>query len=271
MANHLKNLCGQKFGRWTVVSLAPRSPKATMWNVRCDCGTLGTVSGGNLRNGKTLSCGCLVADRNREQTHSRSFEPLALTGKKFGRWLVLARADGRKWLCECECGNQNAVNSSNLQGGRSLSCGCLQKERASQGSLKHGMSAHPIYLCWTRIRNRCFNANDEDFHHYGGRGITVCDRWKDDFDAFNADMGPTWKCGLSIERNDVNGNYESSNCRWATQREQTRNRRNTVYVDSPWGRIPLVEAAERSGLGHQTIRNRIKSGWPEEKWLLPPV
>jgi hypothetical protein len=115
---------------------------------------------------------------------------------------------------------------------------------------------------------RCTNPNNSDFKHYGGRGIKVCDRWFGSFDAFLEDMGSSWVDGLSIERRDVNGNYEPSNCYWATQSQQMRNTRKSLIIDTPWGKLHWIEAAEKIGITSHAMWYRVKH-WPEKDWLIP--
>jgi hypothetical protein len=117
------------------------------------------------------------------------------------------------------------------------------------------MTGHPIYRVWQGMRTRCSASGRPGFKNYGGRGITVCKRWQD-FQAFREDMGAGWRPGLTIERIDNNGHYEPGNCRWATRKEQGRNRRDNVILDSPWGRVTLMEAAERSGIPYGTLTSR---------------
>lgn len=195
--------------------------------------------------------------------------PLNLAGRTFDRLTVIKRADRpRHWVCRCACGNEKTVHASNLLDGKSRSCGCLQKERASETSSTHGMTKHAIYHSWSSMLNRCTNPKNEDFKHYGGRGIEVCDRWRY-FEQFRNDMLPSWAPGLTLEREDTNGNYEPGNCRWATQAEQLRNTRRTVMLDTPWGRMCQKDAAAKAGISVGALVHRLAANWPEDQLWRP--
>lgn len=153
-----------------------------------------------------------------------------LAGQRFGRLLVGDQADRSatgevRWHCRCDCGNETIVQGNNLKSGHIQSCGCLGDERRRENNRTHGLSKSRTYRSWRAMRRRCFDHKYREFHLYGGRGISVCERWNASFEAFLADMGERPQ-GTSIDRYpDVNGNYEPGNCRWATPLEQAHNKR----------------------------------------------
>jgi len=164
--------------------------------------------------------------------------PHELTNQRFGRLFVSKKIglDKRKyvlWECKCDCGNVIATTSPNLVSGKSKSCGCLGAENRLKAVTKHGATKNnkrtPEYSIWSGIKNRCNNKNNISYKNYGGRGIKLCERWNV-FANFLADIGSRPSKDHSIDRIDPNGNYEPSNCRWATTKEQAANRRKKVFV-----------------------------------------
>lgn len=200
------------------------------------------------------------------------------TGQKFGRLTVVKLAHTKKYihksgikevqefyLCKCDCGNETVVRKNMLKNGYTLSCGCLNREKARLSGLDkktHGFSKLRIYRIWSKIKLRCYNKND-DFHYnlYGKCGITVCDEWKNDFMAFyNWAMANGYNDNLTIDRIDVNGNYGPANCRWATIKEQCNNRRNTIIVKYNGLSKSLTEWAEYLNISYSTLRKRFHRG-----------
>lgn len=196
-----------------------------------------------------------------------------LTGQRFGRYTVLERngvgANGMAaWLCECDCGARKTVIGNNLRQGHVVSCGCYQREIAVRSGLatkRHGETRSSTYKTWIAMKARCLNPSDQAYSHYGGRGIKVCERWANSYESFVEDMGRRPR-GMSIERIDVNGDYEPRNCVWATAKEQARNRRCTIKVVYQGKEMPLTQAAEQSGIPYQVLRERKQRlKWPDDR------
>lgn len=159
-----------------------------------------------------------------------------LTGKRFGRLVVVQRTENSKrgesnWFCKCDCGGTKIVKGNHLREGSTKSCGCLEKENRLEVNKKHGGRYERLYSVWLGIRKRCFNVNEPAYHNYGGRGITVCHEWND-YETFREwalksgydENAPRGKC--TLDRIDVNGNYEPSNCRWVDMKVQRQNQRH---------------------------------------------
>ncbi len=150
-----------------------------------------------------------------------------LAGQQFGRLTaieVAVKKPSVTWKCKCICGNTAEVRASYLKSGHTRSCGCLHLERAETLNRTHGMTDTGTYRSWVAMRRRCTDKSYRDFHLYGGRGISVCERWMSSFENFLEDMGERPK-GRTLDREDNDGNYEPGNCRWATPKEQRENRR----------------------------------------------
>lgn len=196
-----------------------------------------------------------------------------LIGQRFGRLLVenFAGGDGKKgwWSARCDCGTTKLFVGSEMRKGKTLSCGCYAKERSAERATKHGLSRHKLYAVWSNMLDRCLLPSHFAYERYGGRGITVCDRWMK-FEQFYSDMGHTWRDGLTLERKDNNAGYSPTNCAWVDRKAQARNKRNNTYIDTPKGRMLLVEAADISGINITTLCYRAGAGWPAKYMFLPP-
>lgn len=162
--------------------------------------------------------------RKPEDLTGRRFGRLVLTGKK--RQVVTEKSKYWMWECKCDCGSIHEAPRSNLTRSLIRSCGCLHLESIT----KHGNTTHPLWKTWNMMIGRCYDARVNGFESYGGRGISVCDRWKNSFDNFVSDMGPRPDVGFTIDRIDVNGNYEPSNVRWGSRVQQYANKRNSHIV-----------------------------------------
>jgi hypothetical protein len=261
MANHTRYIeiwPGDRFGRGVVVEEI-RIPDADRpYGVRgarllCDCGTAYEARLSSLRQGRTTSCGCL-------RREGRAPEHVITPGDRFGRGVVIGetRASSRRGArLLCDCGTVYEAQLSDLRRGHTTSCGCLQREMAQahgsspanlerlaahsrspdgqairaamqRGNITHGLAGHPLYVTWQNMMRRCYSPGNKAYRNYGGRGITVCDRWHD-VAAFVADimrlLGPR-PDGMTLDRwPDNDGNYEPGNVRWATREQQRANMR----------------------------------------------
>lgn len=251
---------GDRYGRLVVVRECERKrPKIRQFECLCDCGNTTRVSLGNLRNGHTTSCGC----SNRLNINK---------GERFGRLTVIEEVghippDGRRFKCLCDCGSYIITAPSRLKSGGVLSCGCISREKRVEILTKHGLRYHPLYRRWSNMKHRCSSPNDKKYEIYGGRGIKVCDEWKNDFKAFyDWSIANGYEEGLTLDRINVDGDYEPSNCRWATLDVQNNNKRNNHYITidgetktlAQWCRVYCIEA--------RTVRQRMRDfGWDYTK------
>jgi len=188
-------------------------------------------------------------------------EKLDIVGHKFGRLTILEYADKKKnhhrWLCRCECGKECVVIYHNLIRGHSTSCGCYDLEL----HIKHGRSFTVEYISWQHMKSRCHNPNNKAYHNYGARGIIVCERWRDSFENFLEDMGDKPGKSYTIDRYPNNdGNYEPSNCRWATKGEQQRGRRNNIWLEYNGKRMVIKDWARYFGVMSGSIKFHLKKG-----------
>lgn len=201
---------------------------------------------------------------------------LHLTGHKYNRWTVISEAGKDKhgatfWLCRCDCGEMGQVRTTHLRLGVSKSCGCLQREVAAAEKTTHGLYRHPLYDVWHAMHRRTSNPEDPGYPHYGGRGISVCERWSS-LDAFVVDMGPSYRKGLTIDRVNNDGNYEPGNCRWTTRVVQQRNRTNTIALIYLGKTLPLAEWADIFEIKYNTLHKRVMVyGWSTERALTKGV
>lgn len=188
-----------------------------------------------------------------------------LKNKVFGRLTVLQLDTSTKsrrsnWICLCECGAQKVIPARGLIRGTSKSCGCLLKEsqqKIREKAFTHRLSKTPVYRLWKGLRQRCFNPNSLAFHNYGGRGITLCEEWKNSAESFcEWALENGYQSGLSIDRIDVDGNYEPNNCRFVDRSVQNNNRRDNIYVNYENERITIKQLADRTGVEYRVLLSR---------------
>ena len=201
-----------------------------------------------------------------------------LTGQRFGKLTVIKYAGQAKdnhalWLCQCDCGSEPfAVPSNNLKRSHTTSCGCVRDQILREFAPKNGTHYKRytrLYNIWANIKRRCDDQNYPRFKDYGGRGITVCDEWKDNFEVFYEwAMSNGYQENLSIDRKNNNGNYEPSNCRWATDVEQANNKRNNHYLTYGKETHTMTEWSRITGISYGTLSYRVnKCSWDIEQIL----
>lgn len=251
-----EDLSGKRYGKLVVLNLDENQEKGKdkRWICRCDCGKIKTVTSYSLKSGRTTSCGCNRA--------------IDIEGEKFGRLTVIKRSEKRDssgnvyWICRCDCGNETEVQGRSLRKGLIVSCGCYHKEKAEFINKKHGKSRTRIYSILCAMKSRCYSQSDEKYPEYGGRGIKICDEWMGEhgFESFikwAEENG--YKQNLTIERIDVDGNYEPSNCRWATPKEQMQNTRRSRYVKYDGEIYSISELADKLNITYMTAWHRFRS------------
>ena len=209
-------------------------------------------------------------DKQKTKKHKPSHSVVDLTGETFGRWKVI-RMTGRRmidgqpigtseWICRCECGRvKERVGYAALIQGHSKSCGCLRREihsRPPEAPIPLYVQKRDVYAIWLGMKTRCYNEKHPSYQRYGKRGITIYDKWKNDFDAFYFDMGERPR-GMSIERKDNNGPYSPENCYWATRVEQARNTRRNVRLEWKGEMKLLIEIAIAANVNYNSFRNKV--------------
>jgi hypothetical protein len=245
---------GQVFGRLTVLGLGQ---KKYYWLCQCSCGNTTETSAHRITTGSVKSCGCI----RREVKQN-------LAGQKFGKLTVLFHLKERPifCVCQCDCGSKpKKVHNKLLLSGDSQSCGCYRLEQATKANTTHGMTKKSVYRIWTSMMARCFNSGNSAYHDYGARGITVCERWLK-FENFYADMGERPE-GKTLDRIDNDKSYSPNNCRWASVKEQSRNKRSNVWISFNGKRQVMTDWARETGIPPATLKYRLDSGWSIEKAL----
>ena len=273
------DLTGLRSGKLTVTGHAGVRRLANgrtrhYWVAACDCGGTVEANRSNLLFGCVRSCGC----SRRGRGHSRN--AIDLTGRTFGRLTVIERAElalgerprFARWRCRCECGAATVVRAAELRGGSTRSCGCLMRDVCSAKARTHGESkCAPEYKSWSSIKARCYRSNHVYFKHYGGRGILMCDRWRDSYEAFLEDMGRKPSPKHSVDRIDNDGNYEPGNCKWSTMKEQSRNTRHNSLLTIKGRTMSAIEWAEEVGINYNTLQRRVRAGWPHDEAVYAPT
>ena len=263
------NMIGQRYGLLTVIEKAPdrehkNSTPTKMWKCRCDCGNTIICSRQALTSGEKKDCGCVK-------------EGKYLIGKRYGKLVIkkVVRDKGKEARveCICDCGNITTPYLSRVINNKVHSCGCYRVEKSTELHTKHSMSKTRIYKVWDKMNDRCNNSRNKRYSYYGGRGIKVCDEWSGEHGAENFikwaykngydENAPFGEC--TIDRIDVNGNYEPSNCRFVSMRVQNNNTTKTIRKVIYGEELTVSEISEKYGIPKCNIRYRINRGMEEEE------
>lgn len=263
----LIDITGKKFNYITALEYKGSGK----WLFRCDCGNEFVRTKERIVSGETKSCGCGLG-----KTPTVNIE-----GMRFGRLVALrpipnsGKSGGYlKWVFKCDCGREIVRSGKMVRSGYISSCGCLKRDylrSKNAPTYKHGRSNTPEFHIWSGMIHRCTNPNSKAYKNYGGRGIKVCDRWRNSFENFLADMGERPSKEYSIDRIDVNGNYEPTNCRWVLWEIQCQNKRNTKYFEYQGVKHSLREWCNIYGVKEATVKNRISKnrGYSFEELFSP--
>lgn len=269
-----EDVIGKRFGRLVALSVY-HAKNYRYVKCQCDCGNEKAIRIDHLIKGRTKSCGCLITNISVERKHKHS-------GEKYGRLTVLHRSERktesgvRYYVCRCECGNIKESTISHLTSGDTRSCGCLQDE-SRRNTITHGCDRKNkptrLYVVWAGMNARC---KDKCNLLYGGRNISVCEEWKNDFSAFmNWATLNSYGKSLTIDRIDNDKGYSPENCRWATPKEQSRNKRNSrilSYKGVSQTVADWADEVEESGaMQGKTFKSRIDRGWNVEDAIEIPL
>lgn len=254
-----KDLTGKKFGMLTVEEYVGGGK----YKCKCDCGNHKIASTGKLNAGDVKSCGCLKSND--------------LTRKKFGRLTAIKptkeRNRGIVWECKCDCGKTVYVGANTLSQGGKKSCGCLYNE--TRGRMKHGKHKDRIYFAYGSMIQRCTNESNPEYRNYGARGITICDEWLGEYGFekfYDWAIRSGYSENLTIDRINVNGNYEPSNCRWTDILRQQNNKRNNHYISFNGKTQSMADWAREIGISYSALSARINTyKWTLERALTEPT
>lgn len=274
----ISNLIGRRFGMLVVTEYVGYEFKNIkgyqcakhFWKCKCDCGNEKITFTGNLTGDHAKSCGCTK-------------KGIDLTGNRYGRLVVINEAEPRKrkdksgqkryWFCKCDCGNTCEVRQEMLVSGHTKSCGCIVKEGRGKDPEAVTNKYARLYKIYRGMKDRCTNPNDQHHTNYYDKGVKMCDEWLNNPKAFiEWSLNNKYEDHLTIDRIDPFGNYEPSNCRWITNKEQQRNKRNTIRYNVDGEMLTLAEIAERYNIKVSTLSARVyRYGYTIEEAINAPV
>lgn len=254
----IEELKGKMFGFLEVISEAKRKGKYRFLTCKCHrCGRIKDINLHSVTHGITTSCGC--GHRNN------------LIGRRFGHLVVvdysLSKNGKTFWKCKCDCGTTKDVGADGLVKGAIQTCGCCsEKSGVHNHNYKHGLTHSRIMRIWTNMKGRCYNPREKAYKNYGARGITICSEWINDVKSFyDWAILNGYDDTLTIDRIDVNGNYEPSNCRWVDRKTQCNNQRNNHLIEYKGERLTISQISDKTKIPSHVISNRIYSGMSEKE------
>lgn len=266
-----REFIGIKYGHLTCVEFSHKEKrKGYFFKFKCDCGQEKICNLSRVRNGYIKSCGCLRIENQRKMVFKD------LTGQKFNYLTVIEYVGSKNkksmWLCECECGNQTIVDSSSLKSGNTKACGCHMKDGWGNNKT-HGMSKTRLYRIWQAMISRCYYEKNKYYQNYGGRGISVCDEWRNNFELFMKwSLNNHYANNLTIDRIDNDKGYSPDNCKWVTRFVQMNNTRNNRLLDYNGQTKTVAEWSRYANISYDVLHSRIfRYHWPVDKALETPV
>mgnify|MGYP006988858809 CR=1 FL=1 len=277
IGNKYNKLTVKKYLGFKVYGHGKNQRKFYFYKCQCECGNCVIVRRNELV--KIIRTQCKTCAY-------KKINPEDIIEKRFGKLTVIEHVENRNgfhfYKCQCDCGNTTIVSRSNLLGNKTSSCGCYKKQRIKESHTTHGMSNTRFFGIWHGMKNRCYNSNSENYKDYGGRGITVCNRWLESFENFRDDMYDEYiekskiygEENVSIDRIDNNKNYCKENCRWTTLIEQANNKRSNHYIEINDELYTLKNAWRRYGVynvGYNTVKSRISRGIDPYEAITTPV
>ena len=243
--------------------VSPVGKHESNWLCQCACGETKIVRQSDLRSGKTKSCGhCRRSNPLAPPIKKKNYKDIA--GQRFGRLIAIEHIPNHsrkasKWRCVCDCGKTTYVCLFSLSSGKTKSCGCLKNDKTVQRNTKHGKTHTRIYKEWMAMKERCYRPSHPFFRYYGGKGIGVCEEWRNNFSAFyNWSMDNGYSDSLTIDRKENSKNYSPENCQWATRQQQANNRTNSLVVLFQGELLPISEIQKRTGESYGRIYRRAR-------------
>lgn len=260
----IEDLRGKMFGFLEVLDEVEQRNGNRYVLCKCHrCGREKEIYLSSLTRGITTSCGC---------GHRTN-----LVGKRFGNLVVIDYAKPRNgktfWACKCDCGTVKEIEADALVRGKVVTCGCWNKKKGKENrSYKHGLTNSRIMGIWAKMKVRCYNSKEKAYKNYGARGIRICDEWLNDVSAFwEWSKKNGYADNLTIDRIDVNGNYEPSNCRWVDRKTQCNNQRNNHYIDYKGEHLTLSQIEEKYSINQHRLACRLLAGWDVKTAIETPV